>query len=325
MSDAFTEFGLILASVWGSEEEASLVQRTAAVDIAGDELLYAADRLGHRHILAPITDEYAFTPIHGAAVEMLDWRHPSTGQRYLDLVCSVDALATVFYRLADSVVERIRDRQESCAAAVQGALNDWQRLLKPAASLSEEALRGLFGELTVLKLLAERNPVYAVDAWTGPEGHVHDFETPNGDIEVKATKREGRAVEISSLSQLDSLADSPLSLVRLRVENTPAGQTIGEMVDDLVALGCLRSVLLDKLGLVGFQVGVSEDVMTFVVNEPLLAWWVDDDFPGLRTSDLPEPRRAAITHIKYTLDLLHAPGQLDEGELSGYFDRVMST
>ena len=166
VADAFTEFGLILSSVWGSERPANLVQRTAARDSAGAELLYAADRHGHRHILAPIAEDYAFTPIRGAAVEMTDWRHPSTGQRYLDLVCKVDALATVFYRLADSVVERILDRQELCAAAVQGALNDWQRLLKPAPSLSEEALRGLFGELTVLKLLAARNPMYAVDSWT---------------------------------------------------------------------------------------------------------------------------------------------------------------
>ena len=325
MVDAFTEFGLLLASVWGSEHGATFVQRTAVKDAVGAELLYAADRHGHRHILAPISDDYAFTPSRGAAVEMLEWRHPSTGQRYLDTVCTVDALATVFYRLADSVVERIRDRDEPCAAAVQGALNDWQRLLKPAASLSEEALRGLFGELTVLRLLAGRNPLYAVDSWMGPDGHVHDFETPNGDIEVKATKREGREVEISSLNQLDQVAGSPLCLVRLRVESSQKGQSIGELVDDLVNLGCLRSVLVDKLGLVGFQVGISDDEARFVVNEQLLAWWVTDDFPGLRTSDIPDPRRAALRHIKYTLDLLNAPGEMSVAEVEAHADRMMAT
>ena len=324
MADAFTEFGLILASVWGAAQGADLVQRTAATDNAGAVLLYAADRLGKRHILAPIADDYAFTPIRGAAVELHDWWHSSSGQRYLDLVCSVDALATVFYRLADSVVERIRDREESCAAALQGALYDWQRLLKPAASLTEEALRGLFGELTVLKLLAQRNAVFAVDSWMGPEGHVHDFETPNGDVEVKSTKREGRAVEISSLNQLDQGAGSSLCLVRLRVENSPGGQNISELVDDLVHLGCLRSVVVDKMALVGFQLGVSDDLARFVVNEPLLGWRVSEEFPGLRTQDIPERRRAALTHIKYTLDLLNAPGQMTDVELQQQVERMMS-
>ncbi len=325
MADAFTEFGIILASVWGADSENGLVRRVAATDASGDQLLFSADRRGHRHILAPVTDDYAFTPIRGAAVELTEWRHPSSGERHLDLVCSVDALATVFYRLADSVVERVQDRQELCAAALLDALNDWRRLLKPAGSLSEEALRGLFGELSVLGLLAERNPVYAVDSWRGPDGNVHDFETPHGDVEVKATKREGRDVEISSLNQLDQLTGSPLCLIRLRVENAPNGRNIEEMVDELVSLGCLRSVIVEKLGLLGFQLGVSEDVSTFVVNEPLLAWQVDGDFPGLRTSDIPEGRRAPLKRIKYTLDLLSAPGQMTDAEMNAHLDRMMST
>lgn len=324
MSDAFMEFGLLLASVWGDQHGPSLVHRVAATDGAGGDLLYGADRSGGRHVLAPITEEYSFTPIRGAAVELTEWRHPQTAQRYLDLVCTVDGLSSVFYRLADSIVERIEQRQEHCYAALFGALTDWQRLLKASASLSEEALRGLFGELIVLALLVKRNAIFAVDAWRGPSGHVHDFATPNGDIEVKATKREGRDVEISSLSQLDEVAGVPLCLVRVHVEDSPNGQTIGDLIDDLVDLGCLRSVLVEKLDDMGFQVGITADDSRFVVTEPLLAWSVAADFPGLRSRDLPDVRRDAVKRIKYTLDLLNAPGEMAGSELDEYIARMMA-
>src|SRR4051794_23104774 len=176
MADAFTEFGLLLASVWETKDGPTLVQRVAATDDNGGTLLFAADRSGERHILAPIADDYAFKQSKGAAIETTEWRHPKTGQRYMDLVCTVDSLATVFYRLADSVTERIQAQQD-CHAAMLGALADFRQLLKPAPNLSDQALRGLFGELTVLALIASRNPIYAVDSWTGPSGNPHDFAT----------------------------------------------------------------------------------------------------------------------------------------------------
>ena len=324
MGDAYTEFGLLLASVWDSEHGLTLVHRIAATDSSGAELLYAADRSGGRHVLAPIAEDYAFTPIKGAAVELIDWRHPQTGQRYLDLVCRVDALAPVFYRLADSIAERVLDKNEPCHAAILSALDDWQRLLRPATKLSEEVLRGLFGELAVLRMLAKRNPIYAVDAWVGPDRLPHDFMTSNGDVEVKSSKREGLDAEISSLGQLDEIGGAPLCLVRLNVDYAPNGQSIGDAINELVDLGCLRARLTDRLQTAGFQLGITDDDAKFIVTEPVMAWRVGEDFPGLRSYDIPESRRGAVTHIKYSLDLLNAPGLLTLEELEAHLDRMMT-
>ena len=96
------------------------MHRVTATDSAGDDLLYGADRSGGRHVLAPVTEEYSFTAIRGAAVELTEWRHPQTAQRYLDLVCTVDRLS-VFYRLADSIVERIEEQQELLRGPVRCA------------------------------------------------------------------------------------------------------------------------------------------------------------------------------------------------------------
>ncbi len=47
------------------------------------------------------------------------------------------------------------------------------------------------------------------------------FVSPNGDLhlEVKTTKREGRDVDISSISQLDEVAVLPLCLIGVRVRD----------------------------------------------------------------------------------------------------------
>ncbi len=150
--------------------------------------------------------------------------------------------------------------------------------------------------------------------------------SPNGDLlgEVKTTKREGRDVDISSISQLDEVAGVPLCLIRVRVETSPSGKLIGDLVDELVDAGCHRAPLVEELSSVGFLPGVTKDEERFVVSGALLAWAIGPDFPGLRSTDLPEPWRAALTRIKYTLDLLEAPGQLAEAELAAHLDRMMS-
>lgn len=295
------------------------------VDHAQGQLLLGADTKGRRHVLAPIPEDYAYVPLKGAAIELTEWRHPESQERFLDLVCHSEPLGQVFSLLADNVVERIQRGQRRPHVAILASLDEWKRLLRPARELSEEAARGLYGELVVLKRLAERNPVFAVEAWTGPSRRVHDFTTPRGDLEVKTSARETREVEISSLGQLDRVGGVPLVLVRVHVASSPRGQSLGDMVEDLVAIGCLRAVLVEHLEAAGFLLGVDQDNHRFVALEQPLAWPVDDGFPGLRSSDLPPERGAAITRLSYTLDLVGAPGDLTAEEREKFLDGMMES
>ena len=138
-----------------------------------------------------------------------------------------------------------------------------------------------------------------------------------------ASKKDASSRSLAS-GQLDEIAGAPLCLVRVRVEDSPKGKRIGDLVDALVELGCLRSLLVEKLEMAGFRIGVTNDELRFVVPETPLAWRVRDDFPGLRTTDIPEHRRAAVTGIRYTLDLLDASGVMTEQELLANIDQVMA-
>lgn len=320
MSDAYEQFGLLLSSVWSRQHAATLFTRPAALDV---ELLFGADRAGQRHVLAPITDVYAFTPQHGAELELSDWIDPSSRQRYLDLICKSEGLAQVFCALADSVVDRIQTNHEPPHVAVLGALTDWRRLLRPAKELTEDAARGLFGELFILKQLAKRNPLYSVESWTGPDRRIHDFTTPNGELEVKSSAKEGLDVVISSLDQLDAAAEVQLTLVRAHVETSPTGQCLEDIANELVALGVPRPTLTERLGKAGFLLGVDADNHRFVTPSDPIAWAVTEAFPGLRTTDLPENRRGAITRLTYSLSLVGAPGQLSSEQFDSFLDRMM--
>lgn len=323
MTDAYNEFGLLLATIWGGSGEVAMVTSEAIRDGSGRTILFGADSTGNRHVLAAIPQDYAVTPQLGDVIQLRDWTDKRTGGRFLDLVCLSDPLASVFAALADNIVGRVSLNREAPHSAVLGALDDWRRLLRPARSLSEEASRGLFGELTVLGWLADINPHYAVDVWTGPESQTHDFMTAHGDLEVKSSAREGHSVSISSLTQLDQVGDAPLVLVRVQVESSPQGKNLGAMVDELVARGCLRASLVEKLEKAGFLLGVDSDEYHFVLPSVPLSWLVTPEFPGLRSTDLPEARRAAITRVSYNLELVGAAGVLTASDLDAHIERMM--
>ena len=319
MSDAHQEFNLALSQVWSSPDP-TIVGRPFGPAQAG--LLLAADAKGQRHILAPLPSEQAFEPHVWDNLRLKESTY--RGSRYLDLVCSSDSLAHVFSALADQVVRHIESGNRPAAAALQATITEWKQLLKAAPALTEEQARGLYGELFILKEMVTRNPGYALDSWSGPDMELHDFTTTHGDLEVKTSRTEGLDVTISSLKQLDVPADRPLALARVRVESSPLGQNISDIANDLCRMGVIRDQLLEKLAGARFILGSDPDENRFLVNEAPIVWSVDENFPGLRSSDIPEPRRNAITRVSYKLDLVAAREPLSDSEFSAYLDGMMT-
>lgn len=321
MSDSWITFGLLLSR---AKEQAG--RSLMILDDADGEgcLWLGADADERRHLLAPVPTDFVFTPMKGAAIELTTWCDPRTDQKFLDLACEANALGKVFSRLADDVRERMRTTEQAAHVAMLTTLDDWKRLVRPARSLTEESARGLFGELLVAARLAKWNPHFAVESWTGPDGEAHDFTTSKGDLEVKTSKSSGQLVTISSLEQLDRPAGNPLVLIRQHVRASPNGRNITNMVEELVALGCSEAAVGEKLAEAGFLLGVDEDAHRFVEVSGPLSWRVENDFPGLRSQDLPSHRAAAITKVSYTLDLMGAPGAMDPGELDAFMGEMMT-
>jgi len=106
--------------------------------------------------------------------------------------------------------------------------------------LSEEAQKGLIGEIEVLKLLiATLGAKSALAAWTGPSGAPKDFELKADCIEVKARRVASQPfVKITSEHQLADVPDRRLWLGVLAVDKVqrPHGRTLTEHVDEVTEL-----------------------------------------------------------------------------------------
>jgi len=118
----------------------------------------------------------------------------------------------------------------------------WHYLLrggKPEV-LSEEAQKGLIGEIEVLKLLiATLGAKPALTAWTGPSGAPKDFELRADCIEVKARRGASQPfVKITSEHQLADVPNRRLWLGVLAVDKvqSPHGRTLTEHVDEVTDL-----------------------------------------------------------------------------------------
>jgi hypothetical protein len=112
----------------------------------------------------------------------------------------------------------------------------WHYLLRggKAEVLSEDAQKGLIGEIEVLKLLIDTlGAKPALAAWTGPSGAPKDFELTADCIEVKARRGASQPfVRITSEHQLAEVPDRRLWLAVLAVDKVqpPHGRTLTDVV-----------------------------------------------------------------------------------------------
>lgn len=200
-------------------------------------------------------------------------------------------------------------------------LRRWKAFLagRNARLLSPEEIRGLFGELHVLRLLYQDTlpQVAAVDAWCGPDDSHQDFIFGNRAIEVKSLSgRERNAVRISSEDQLESLAEE-LFLLTQRLSSQPdAGQAlslngiVGLIDSELVDADAIEP-FADKLAGMGYVPLAEYDAPRFIVGG-LQGYRVTDGFPRLIRSELPP----GITKVSYDVMLeAIAPFSCDEADM----------
>jgi hypothetical protein len=106
--------------------------------------------------------------------------------------------------------------------------------------LSEEAQKGLIGEIEMLKLLISTlGAKPALTAWTGPSGAPKDFELKADCIEVKARRGASQPfVKITNEFQLADVPERRLWLAVLAVDKVqqPHGRTLAEYVSEVTDL-----------------------------------------------------------------------------------------
>lgn len=220
--------------------------------------------------------------------------------------------ADLFDALADDLARRVGAAEAGCAtqlAALLGGVARWQRFLAVGAEgLSDEAQRGLWGELHFLRgaLLAAFGAEAAVAAWQGHAAAHQDFLVPRGAVEVKTTS--GKAPHIVRITSERQLDDRGLPALYLRHLALAVRDGAGETLPSLVA--ALREQLLtDAIAAERF-----EDALLAAGYLDAHAWRyegrgyavretndfaVRGRFPRLTERDLP----AGVGDVRYALSL----------------------
>lgn len=184
----------------------------------------------------------------------------------------------------------------------------WHYLLRGGRDevLSEEAQKGLIGEIEVLKRLIDGlGAKPALMSWTGPSGAPKDFELKSDCIEVKARRGASQPfVKISNEDQLSEVPDRRLWLSILAVDKvqSPHGRTLTEIVAEVTALleRTEPSAILTwdlHLADAGYDVLHDYAPWRWIVSEPEFHA-VTEEFPRIAA-----PIPLGLSNLSYTLAL----------------------
>jgi Putative PD-(D/E)XK family member, (DUF4420) len=213
-------------------------------------------------------------------------------------------LRPVFAELCTDLIET------SATVAAQAApgflltrLVRWKQLLERGATpMGMSQLRGLMGELTVLReCLAVWRAADVVSGWLGPAGAPQDFVLPNVRVEVKTVFPSARTVQISSIDQLDN--DGPLRLAVVTITTLISGadgfapsDLVSEVREAVRSAGgeAVLAELDHRIATTRYRVGDPRYDRPMFRFEGLRYFAVEGRFPRVRRADLlPGVERAA--------------------------------
>ena len=215
----------------------------------------------------------------------------------------------VFTALAEDLAKKAVGGSEADAARrVIAALARWQRFLASMGrSLSDDARRGLWGELKILEdlLIPAVGIEGSVVAWKGPFGVPQDFQLSDVALEVKTRAAKSPAVvRISSERQLHPEPWEYLFLIQVAVdEQDGAGETLPERISKLRGMlhGHAAAEIFEDALLEACWLDAEEEKHQsrgFLVREVEM-FRVEGDFPRLTPPLLPQ----GIGGVVYNLSL----------------------
>lgn len=244
----------------------------------------------------------------GFDVSSIEGQLVFAGKTAIALVRQPEGSPDIFAVMVVDVLRALESAAESASRDVMDTflerVREWQAFMaRTHRPLSSDAQIGLFGELWLLKLLADTSlGVGALDCWQGPLRAAQDFHIRGGAIEVKSTVRTGNFLaRINSIEQLDS-DRAPVFLCAFCFEENTDGGSLAGLVSELRERFELAGVqrgfeaLLMVMGYLDEHAALYGRTLTLKDARVIRA---EGDMPRLTRAALP----AAIRSAAYVLDL----------------------
>ena len=230
---------------------------------------------------------------------------------YIVLQLTDNTYFDLFDDLVLSLYHRIKDIAEVAEYAREfiQTFYKWDEFFddKSHQLLSQDAIKGMFGELIVLKSFVNKAGSSRINevlhSWKGPYDQGHDFVLDDKDIEVKTKDISKLEIRISSEYQLEKELDKKLELLVVSVETDPVDGTsikdlIFEIKNDVIDRLGDCSILLKSInqkGLTFKNISEYDNYKFRPINQ--VKYDCTDDFPKLVKSNTPD----ALNNIKYNV------------------------
>ena len=220
-------------------------------------------------------------------------------------------LLEIFTLMIKDIADKCKDftDTEVINKAIDRLFTDWTQLLKPShAGIGRSKQIGLWGEMFILNDQIKRAyPVSeAISFWIGPENKKQDFTVNNLALEVKTTLAGSTpSIKITSLDQLERITDK-LYLIQLFINQASSDDAESMSLQDIYDQiwysieendANTKANFMLKAGKIMNKAKKSEKNEKFLYQSYDL-YNVDDSFPSISSSDLPDP----IRKVRYDID-----------------------
>lgn len=186
----------------------------------------------------------------------------------------------------------------------------WQSLFEKLGhqGLSDDAQRGLFGELYFLRKYLSKSSDYikCINTWMGPENAIQDFQFSNWAVEVKTTHgKNHQKIHINNERQLDDSIIPNIFLYHLSLDiRMGFGETLNFIIEDISHLLNDNSIATNHFKLKLMEYGYFDkhkniyDDQGYTIRKENI-YSVFGDFPRITEKQIP----IGVGDVKYSIIL----------------------
>ena len=219
----------------------------------------------------------------------------------------------IFASIAEDLYSKLHPliKKREVIAGFLSRVRLWQAFFEKQGNdgLSEEAQRGLYGELRFLKdyvLPSADHLEKAVLAWTGPRSRQHDFQFGSAAVEVKTSaSKQHQKLQIASEQQLDETTVEKLYLYYLSIALIESSSdTLPALVDDIRANLSLNAGALSEFNSLLIEAGYIDSQSNkyeptgYSMRESAV-FLVEKEFPRIRENEV----RPGVGDVRYSISV----------------------
>ena len=256
-------------------------------------------------------DETQWNKLKDIKIEMFTEERDSSKKFFLILLLN-NQHKDIFSTLCEDLIFEVSEvsTEQILVEKLLQRIAKWQSLFEKLGiqGLSEEAQRGLYGEIYFLRFFINNltDQYYCIKTWLGPEKSIQDFQYSNWAVEVKTTHGNNhQKIHISSERQLDDSIIEKIFLYHLSLDvRVGNGETLNTLIDEVSEFLNENSLAYNLFKLKLLESGYYEihkplyDEKGYTIRQENL-YRVSGKFPRITENQIP----IGVGDVKYTIVL----------------------